>query len=330
MRSYSFVLIMLICGSSLAEPLKVATLTVQRAAQPHRALLGTVIAPHRQFITSEIIGVVSSQRAEMGTRVDAGDILITIDSADREASVSLAEADVEVAAVDVAKAQLAYQRAESSFQHNVIAQAIYDNAGLDLKKANANLRRAMADLAREQLLLQKHEIRAPFSGSLATATPVLGKYVSPGENLVELVDISNRRIEVLLAPEEVVHVSSGRYWIGVSGPDGIERLSFAAISPIADRQTGMSVAELLLPTDALERRTGQLARLQIYITGHADIPKSGIRQDELGAYVLVVENERATRKELGAIESGHHVIVMSAPELKPGDPVISISLDSES
>jgi cobalt-zinc-cadmium efflux system membrane fusion protein len=143
-------------------------------------------------VYSPVTGNVARVYAPAGSRVDAGDLLATIESPDivaASANVDAAVAALRVAEVDLAR-QRELHRLEASSQRDVEAA---DNA---YRSAKAELERARALAA----LVPRGEtfaLRAPVAGEVLVANAAVGMAVEgqySGANPIELFAIGERAV----------------------------------------------------------------------------------------------------------------------------------------
>ncbi len=157
--------------------------------------MGTVIADRETSLEAEVNGRITAVQSGMveGSRVNQGDVLITIDPRDYELAV--------------AEARAALQRAESSLRLEEGSQAVskhemeligagttVDPAYQDLmlrkpqlQTAQANVDTARANLDVAQLKLDRTQIRAPFDAVVQAVSVSEGDTARAGKTLVKLV-----------------------------------------------------------------------------------------------------------------------------------------------
>ncbi|NEX64602.1 efflux RND transporter periplasmic adaptor subunit [Noviherbaspirillum galbum] len=126
-------------------------------------------------ISSAVAGRVVRIRAETGDRMAAGDVLLEIDAPDYAA----ADADFQKARADEVRKKLAYERAHSLYEHEVIARKDVESADADYRQAEAESRRASLRLR------NLHGAGKPdASGRLLLRSPIAGivadRQVNPG------------------------------------------------------------------------------------------------------------------------------------------------------
>lgn len=139
-----------------------------------------------------IAGIVKSVEVAAGDRVTAGQPLVTLDAAILEARVKEAEANVVTAQTDY---RYLYRIGASQEQ-------------LDAKLANVDRARATLEIAKAQLA--QATLAAPFDGTIASVDISPAEYVSPGQIVVMMGDLSQMQVETTdLSEKDVVAVEAG-------------------------------------------------------------------------------------------------------------------------
>jgi multidrug efflux pump subunit AcrA (membrane-fusion protein) len=137
-------------------------------------------------------GLVSEVLVGEGDRVDAGDLLVRLDPAERQAAVDQAQGALDAA---LAQRDLVPDDAEE--------------AQRDL--ADAQIAQAEAALTLAQATLDQAELRAPFAGTVAAVEIEVGEVAPPGVALVVVVDMSRWHVETLdLSEEDVLALRIGQ------------------------------------------------------------------------------------------------------------------------
>ncbi|MCL5934979.1 MAG: efflux RND transporter periplasmic adaptor subunit [Firmicutes bacterium] len=142
-------------------------------------------------IMPKIGGRVSQVAVDVGSRVTAGQVLLTIDTADIEAAreqsraaVSDAGAGVEKAGIDLNTARENYKRALTLYQEGALSKSDFDNkyaAPYELARLQAE-QTAPNKLAQARAALQSVEVNL---GNSVITSPITGevtaRYINPGE-----------------------------------------------------------------------------------------------------------------------------------------------------
>ncbi|WP_286804509.1 MULTISPECIES: efflux RND transporter periplasmic adaptor subunit [unclassified Marinimicrobium] len=191
---YGLLLLLAASWTSAQEPPRVeAVRVVERPVIETVPLTGSVTAEQRSLLSPQVAGLVSRLAVDAGDRVEAGDLLLELDS-------ELVSIDRDQAAADLASAEA--QWADSERQLNE-ARSLRDGAiaASDIRRLEAEERvsRANRDAARARLNrleaeLERHQLRAPFNGVVSSRQVDLGEWVSPGNPLMELVASAPLRV----------------------------------------------------------------------------------------------------------------------------------------
>jgi len=134
--------------------------------------IGTAVAIQSVDIASEVPGAVSALRFESGQEVEAGDVLLILDSAVERAQLRAARADSQLAG-------LTLDRSERLGAQGAIPTAELDGARARQAASGANVSLLQASIA-------KKTIRAPFAGRLGISDVEVGQIVQAGAPIVTL------------------------------------------------------------------------------------------------------------------------------------------------
>ncbi|HRF49003.1 MAG TPA: efflux RND transporter periplasmic adaptor subunit [Anaerolineales bacterium] len=172
-----------------------STPTPTRIAEDAAAVIsaeGRVVPVRDAQLAFQTGGVVSDVLVEEGDVVEAGDLLVTLDTAERQAAV-----DQALAALDAARAQRDLLPDEA------------EDAQEDL--ADAQIAQAEAALALARATLAQAELTAPFAGTITAVALELGEVAAPGVPVVVVADLTSWRVETLdLSEEDVLALRVGQ------------------------------------------------------------------------------------------------------------------------
>lgn len=179
-------LTLLASGLALAQgPVEVPTLVVGVKPVSAGFEIDGVIQPVKQStVSAQAGGRVVTLAVKMGDRVQAGQLLATID--DRETAVGLQRSQAQVAQseAELRNAQLSAERTRSLQAQGFISQAALDIAETQLKAAQAGRDQAAAG-ARQSALLQGYtRVMAPYAGWVLQTHVQAGDLATPGHPIV--------------------------------------------------------------------------------------------------------------------------------------------------
>ena len=307
-------------------PSAVETVVVHARPAPNTfETVGSLRSAEAIMLRPEVAGRVERIHFTDGQRVAAGALLLTLDDA-------LVRADFNEANANLANSRRAYGRAQELAQKQLIARA-------DLDKAQAALGVDQARAASAHTRMDKAQIRAPFGGVIGLRKVSVGDYVSPGQDLVELVRLDPLEIE-LRAPETVLSTLAvgQKVLFGVDAfRDDRFTATVVAISPIVELG-GRSVAlraRFDNPEDKL--RPGMSARVRIELDSNTSalmVPEQAIvpMGEQKNVYTVVQGKAKLVPVTIGmrrpglvevtsGVKDGDEVIVSGIQKIGDGAPV---------
>ena len=149
-------------------------------------------------VSSEVGGRVVEQLAEEGKRINAGDILARLDTADAQLAIRRTEAER-----DQAAAQLNLLRAGARREDVQQARAQADSARADIAAAQAELEAASADLKRFEALLQSNAGSRKQRDDAATRMQVATSRVEAARERARAADEGVAKLRAGSRPEEI-------------------------------------------------------------------------------------------------------------------------------
>jgi multidrug efflux pump subunit AcrA (membrane-fusion protein) len=313
---------------------------------------GTVRAGRRAVLASKLQGNVLAVPVQLGSRIQAGQLLVELDHGETDAAVSRAQAAGKAAGDGIVRAQKALEAAEAEARlasvtyeryqqllekrsvsqqefdqaaaRNASAAAAMEMAQAALQQAQAQQEDAAAAMEAAQIRQNYTRINAPFSGFVAAKNVDAGSVVFPGMPLLTLEEARGYQLEVSLPESQVAAVKIGdtvRVSIGAIQMDATARI--AELQPGAEPGSRTTLVRLALPeTPGL--RSGLFGRA-LFSMGKADllvVPRSAVqRQGQLTSVFVVVDATARRRLITLGREYGDQVEVLSG--LAAGEIVVS-------
>lgn len=134
--------------------------------------VGSLRSAQEVGLGTELSGRVIEINFDSGDRVDAGDIILRLDSRSETAELADLEAQLELAELELARLQRLLQRRS-------ISEA-------DVDAAESRRRQLEARIRGQRTLIDKKTLRAPFGGSLGLRRVNLGEVLEPGREVTTL------------------------------------------------------------------------------------------------------------------------------------------------
>ncbi|MBI5826048.1 MAG: HlyD family efflux transporter periplasmic adaptor subunit [Chloroflexi bacterium] len=155
---------------------------------------GTIVPRAEARLSFTGIGRVASVNVQVGDVVEAGQVLVELDTAILEAKVNEAESNLAVAEIQV----------------KYLIRMGTDEKHLELAEADVARAQALVDSANATLNAQSH-LTAPFAGTVVTVDISPAETVSPGKVVIVLGDLGGFRIETTdLSERDVPNVKIGQ------------------------------------------------------------------------------------------------------------------------
>ena len=188
----------------------VDTLILAPAALQRRVRVAGMIQASRGVeLFAEQAGRLLEVGAEALDRVTAGQLLMRIDPLPGEVEVARAEATLAQV-----KSELDLARAELVRCQKLATNRVSSASDLDRKQSSEQValavhRAAEASLRAARDRLSQRTLFAPFDGVLRVFDAEVGEYVSPGDRIGELLEVSRVRVTIGLRDLDVVAIRPG-------------------------------------------------------------------------------------------------------------------------
>jgi membrane fusion protein (multidrug efflux system) len=273
--------------------------------------LGTARANEAVEVTSKASNTVTAVRFEDGQRVQKGQVLVELDSAQARADLAAAEAASAESASQV-------KRSRELIETRVISASQFEQLEATMK---ANEARVAAARSRVDDTI----IRAPFAGRVGLRRVSIGSLVSPGTTIATLDDVSVIKVDFsvpenfLASLREGLKVTAtaaafpGRQFAGiVTGVD-------SRVDPVSRSIT----VRANVPNPDLSLKPGMFLNVALARDEHDAlmVPEAALVPEQSRQFLFVVEDGRATRREvrIGRRQPGRVEVVAG---LKEGEQVI--------
>jgi RND family efflux transporter MFP subunit len=319
------------------KPLEVSTapvVAIQQGASSSSVLdaSGYVVARRMATVSAKITGKVREVMIEEGQRVEAGQVMATLDPIDADAQRSLSASQLEAARAQLAglKAQVAQANAEATRLQALVGQQLVSRSQFDLsiaqrdslraqlKTAERNTQVAADGLAIADLGVDNNIVRAPFSGVVTAKAAQPGEIVSPlsagggftRTGIGTIVDMDSLEIEVEVGEAYIGRVQPKMPVEAVLNayPDWKIPAEVIAIIPTADR--GKATVKVRVALKAKDPRIVpemgvRVSFLEAAAPAQAEAPK-GVRvpaaalveRDQKTVAFVVGDDKRVQQREV--------------------------------
>jgi RND family efflux transporter MFP subunit len=257
-----------------AKPLQLVTqdlLTLSESTLARGPVISGSLQPViKAELNAEVSGIVMQVLKDNGDVVKAGDVLVKLDQTTyRDKLLSAQEAE-RSAVVTLEQSNRQLKRMQSLSKQSLVTQEGLEAAENKANQAQSDLASARARLVEARQQMEKTEVKAPFSGVVATRKVSAGDTAQVGKGLMVLIDPASIRFEGYVAADRVGQVKVGnKVTFKVNGYSNqfftgtVER-----INPLANESTRQ--VQLLV---AMELKEQSLVA-GLYAEGHVEAQNS--------------------------------------------------------
>jgi membrane fusion protein, multidrug efflux system len=219
------------------RPALVRTELVQpRQGQAAMTLTGEVQARFSADLSFRVSGRVLARLVDVGTHVNAGDLLARLDPAEQQADFDAATAGVAAAEAQLRVAQATFDRQNSLLSSGFTTRVAYDHAQEQLRTAQSTLESAKAELGRTREALGDTELHARAAGVITARSLELGQVVQAAQSVFSLAQ-DGERDAIFDVPESMffADVEHGRVSLALLSDAHVTASGFLrVISPAVD------------------------------------------------------------------------------------------------
>ena len=156
------------------------------SAEQQRHISGVLTAAQHTELSFEVGGPVTQVVANLGDKVNAGQVLARLDPQPFKLRVRDAEAALASVQASQRNAKLEYDRAQLLYQANNTSKSKLDQARAQADSARSQVRAAEARLNLAQRDLRKSVIRAPYKGFISAKTIELAQEIPAGQTVYKI------------------------------------------------------------------------------------------------------------------------------------------------
>ncbi|TVP91086.1 MAG: efflux RND transporter periplasmic adaptor subunit [Pseudomonadaceae bacterium] len=311
------------------NPLKVRVVELQLASPPEWTLSGSVQARHQVELGFRLAGEINARQVHAGQRVDADQVLLTLDPRDVSQQLASARAALASARLQAENAESSRKRLLSLRERDLVPVQNYDDAVTAAEAAQESVRSAQAQLAQAQTALEYVELRAPASGVLIEVSGEVGQVVSPGQAVAVLASEGEHEIEVFV-PERRRRGLPEQGEVVLFGGQQRAPASLREVAGAADPMTRSWRARFAIDDDPDNWPLGSSVTLQLHGNGEGD---TGLQQLPLSALVDKGQGTGVWQVRDGKVEFVAVELVSTRKEqawvrsdLAAGTPVVALGV----
>lgn len=251
-----------------------------RVWHPTLDAVGTVVALQGVNVSAEVDGQVMEIFFQSGQMVEKGQPLIQLDD----------DVDQQVLNTDLAQNrlnELTYQRQFELYKTNSTSKSALD-------EAKAKMLQSQAAVAKDQVMINKKNVKAPFDGKLGIRLVDLGEYVSPGQAIVALQAMQPILVDFNLPGQDLPLLKVGQPVTArlQSHPDTLFKGKIYAINSKVDVDTRNIQVRAIFSNKTLKMYPGMFADVEVVLPEQKHvltIPQTAVYYSLYGDSVFVIK-----------------------------------------
>lgn len=169
-------------------------------------LTGTVTSPKVGRLSSQVSGQVKAVNVDVGHHIKKDDVLLQLDREIEQLTLQAFRAATQQAREELADANRRYESAVRLRKQNSISIEEIDQREAAVKIAEAALQRQIAEEQKQQALVKRHTVKAPFTGVISEKLTEVGEWIEPGKPIMTLVAIDELRVDFQVPQEFFSHI----------------------------------------------------------------------------------------------------------------------------
>ncbi|WP_230533921.1 efflux RND transporter periplasmic adaptor subunit [Microvirga roseola] len=311
-----------------------------------RESVGTVRAYESITVTAKVAGVIGEIGFEEGQKVEAGEMLVQLDAAERRAAIEQAKAEADRAVAQRNEIAIKLERAQALNRTGAGTGAQVEDLTAQIKSLEGAIASAQAQRRAAEARLEDLTIRAPFAGRVGTRSVSLGAYIAPGTRITSLDDLSRVRLDFAVPENLLGRLETGQTVNATSAayPGRTFTGTVSTIDPRVEQttRTVRLTAEFDNPDEALKPGMFLSAVLNISTDDDAVvIPEEAIVSEGLRHIVYPVKDNKVERRVItigqrqgskvqvvDGLQAGETIVVLGVQRVRPGAEVVARPLGS--
>ena len=188
-------------AASAREPLVVVSKARTQTVIKQVPLTGTINSAKVSRLSTEVSGQVETINVEVGDSVKTGDVLVQLDAEIETLTLQSSQASTTQARAELADARRRYKDAERLKKQNSISDNAIRLIQAEVEIDAAALKRQQAEERVQQARVDRHTLKAPFTGVISERLTEIGEWIDPGRAILTLVAVDDLRVDFRVPQE---------------------------------------------------------------------------------------------------------------------------------
>jgi membrane fusion protein, multidrug efflux system len=262
---------------------------------------GTMQPVNQATVKAKVSGDVRQITVREGDSVQAGQMLVRVDTADLDARVLERQGQLQSAKAQLALAEKTNAMNQKLLKQNFISQNASDNAESSMEVSQGNVMAAQAQLRVAQNALRDSVAIAPLSGVVSKRHVQPGEKVAFDSPLVTVVDLKAMELQALVPSGDIPELKPGMT-VDLT-VDGFTDRKFTGrierINPSTEAGTRAILVFVGIPNAEQALRGGMFATGRIALTASppvATLPSTAVRTEAGVSYIWTIQDGKLAKR----------------------------------
>lgn len=294
---------------------------------------GSIQARYESILGFRVSGRIAQRYVDVGTEVDKGTLLASLDPIDQQNQLRAAQGDLAKVQAQLINARANARRQQQLFDRGVGAQAQLDAARTDLSTTQASVEQAEAAVRQARDQLSYIELRNDHAAVVTLWHAEAGEVVSAGQGVVTLArpDVKEAVIDLPTTLAEQLTDNLEFRVAAQLDPSINAKATLREIEPQAESTTRTRRARLTLATTPEGFRLGTAigVTLSSAIEPRTELPLTALleRDHEVRVWVIDKASKTVASRQVKVASRGpDNAVLMSG--IKPGELVVTAGVNS--
>jgi len=316
-----------------------AVISTSTAATSEYTYSGEIRGRYESQLAFQVSGKIIKRNVELGSTVNAGDLLMQVDSRDLQQLVNSASAQVSATDAQLTLAENNLKRYQQLYDHGVVSKAVLDQFQAAHDVAVASTRHSSAQLSEGQNQYNYGSLYADHAGVISSINAEAGQVIGAGQPVLTIVRDGEREVEISVPENRIEEVRKAQkmkiaFW---ALPNITAEGKLREIAPMADPLTRTYKVRISITNPSPEVKLGMTASVTLLgseAQASTTVPLSAIYQNGNAPCVWVVTDDilvlrsvktgklgNGTIEIVGGLQQGDRIVTAGVHKLRAGEKV---------
>lgn len=230
------------------QPVSVTVGVAARQSGNSIQVSGRVESKETAMISTRVMGFITNVSVKAGDKVQKGQLLASISSADILAKKGQAQAMLSEATAALVDAKKDYERFAQLYEQSSASKKEFENATLHYNSMKAKVEAAQQMQHEADAMLAYTNLRAPFSGVITQKYADAGSMANPGMPILVIEQVGKYQVNASVSEKDIARVREGApAMVVVKSSGNLIQGTVAEVSPSSQFSGGQYSIKVNLP-----------------------------------------------------------------------------------